>query len=207
MRLINRIVFFVCIVLFTSSCTDERNKQNVNIETEIKDSVVTNMVYFQDTLALQNIYFTIKVTRVGERSQIVIQPEGLEVKNAQLIVETNDEVIGAEIEDLNSDNFPELFIYTVSNDSNRIGNVIAYSVNDGKSVSEITFPNQSENKEAFEGYMGYDEFAVVETSLIRRFPVQKDTSHVTRQIQYKLIDGESSRKLVIKNIWNYNKLK
>ncbi|MGB5191200.1 MAG: hypothetical protein WBN54_14170, partial [Robiginitalea sp.] len=59
------------------------------------------------------------------------------------------------------------------------------------------------------GYMGHDEFAVVETSLVRRFPVYKsgdsnsNPTGGTRQIQYKLQDGEASRLFVIDNISEY----
>jgi hypothetical protein len=48
-----------------------------------------------------------------------------------------------------------------------------------------------------DGYMGHDEFAVVENSLVRRFPVYREGDTNTapsgrmRQIQYKLVAGES----------------
>jgi hypothetical protein len=54
---------------------------------------------------------------------------------------------------------------------------------------------------AARGYMGHDEFAIVENSLVRRFPVYRDgdtnaaPSGGTRQIQYKLVAGESGRVL------------
>ena len=119
------------------------------------------------------------------------------------------QVVDAEIEDLNSDGFPEILIYTTSAGSGSYGNVIGYSVNNGKSISQIYFPEISENKEASSGYMGHDEFAIIETTLARRFPVYKDgdtnnnPTGGTRQIDYKLKDGETSRQFVIAKISEY----
>ena len=56
--------------------------------------------------------------------------------------------------------------------------------------------------------MGHDEFTIIESSLARRFPIYRDgdtNSNPTggmRQIQYKLVDGEASRKFVVDKITN-----
>ncbi len=161
---------------------------------------------FQKTLTLQNISFEIKTSGEGSISQLSIQPKGLEIDNQNIALEIEGQVVNAEIEDLNSDGFPEILIYTMSAGSGSYGNVIGYSVNNGKSISQIYFPDLSENKKASIGYMGHDEFAIIETSLARRFPIYKvgDTNNKptggTRQIQYKLKDGEASRLFVIEKI-------
>ncbi|MDX2432339.1 MAG: hypothetical protein QNK35_15485, partial [Bacteroides sp.] len=114
--------------------------------------------------------------------------------------------VDAEIEDLNSDGFPELLIYTQSAGSGSYGDVIAYSVNNGKSVSQVYFPPISDNPEASKGYMGHDEFTIIETSLAHRFPIYKegdtnaDPTGGMRQIRYKLVDGEASRRFEIVKI-------
>lgn len=57
--------------------------------------------------------------------------------------------------------------------------------------------------------MGHDEFAIIETTLARRFPIYKDgdtnnnPTGGTRQIEYKLKDGEASRLFVIDKISKY----
>ena len=53
--------------------------------------------------------------------------------------------------------FPEILIYTVSAGSGSYGNVVGYSVNNGKSISQIYFPELFDNKEASRGYMGRSE--------------------------------------------------
>ena len=123
--------------------------------------------------------------------------------NSKVSKEIDGAVVNAEIEDLNSDGYPELLIYTVSAGSGSYGDVIGYSVNAGKSMSEIYFPTLADNAEANKGYMGHDEFAIVETTLSRRFKTYTEGDNnsaptgKTRQIQYKLKDGEASRKFVI----------
>lgn len=166
-------------------------------------------IVFQKTLALQNISFLIEATGAGSVTNLTIQPEGLEIDNQQISLETDGQVVDAEIEDLNSDGYPEVLIYTSSAGSGSYGHVIGYSVNNGKSMSQISFPELSDNKEASLGYMGHDEFAIVETSLVRRFPIYKDQdtnsnpTGGTRQIQYKLKEGEASRVFVIDKISEY----
>ena len=160
-------------------------------------------------MTLQNITFDIRTTGEGSISELTIQPSGLEIDNQKIEVEIDGQVVNAEIEDLNSDGFPEILVYTTSAGSGSYGNAIGYSVNNGKSISQIYFPEISENKEASSGYMGHDEFAIIETTLARRFPVYKDgdtnsnPTGGTRQIEYKLKDGEASRRFVIDKISEY----
>jgi len=121
-------------------------------------------IQFQKKLTLQNITFELITVGEGSLSELTIQPSGLEIDNQKIILELNGQVVNAEIEDLNSDGFPEILIYTTSAGSGSYGNVIGFSVNNGKSVSQIYFPEISENEEASMGYMGHDEFAIVETN-------------------------------------------
>mgnify|MGYP001555176601 CR=1 FL=1 len=210
-------IFLVALVgaLTLIACKNDQGKQNVEPleNTEIsstEDPIVEEQESgFQKTLSLQNITFEIKASGEGSIQQLSIQPEGLEIDNQGVTIEIDGAVVNAEIEDLNSDGSPELLIYTVSAGSGSYGNVIGYSVNNGKSMSQIYFPEISENSEASKGYMGHDEFAIVETSLMRRFPVYKagdsnsNPTGGTRQIEYKLKDGEASRLFVIDKVSEY----
>lgn len=161
---------------------------------------------FNKTLFMQDIGFDIKTSGKGSFQQLSIQPFGLKIDNKKINMEIEGSVSGAEIEDLNADGFPEILIYTVSAGSGSYGNVIAYSVNNGKSISQIYFPPITENKEASKGYMGHDEFAIVENSLVQRFKTYKSVdanstpTGIIRQIQYKLKDGVNGRKFVAVNV-------
>jgi hypothetical protein len=174
------------------------------------DEKQIDQTVFSKTLFLQNIGFDIKTTGKGSTQQLTIQPFGLKIDNSKISMEVDGSVTGAEIEDLNADGFPEVLIYTVSAGSGSYGNVIGYSVNNGKSISQIYFPPLTENKEASKGYMGHDEFAIVENSLVQRFKTYNTgdanstpTGNI-RQIQYKLKDGEASRKFVAVNTTEFS---
>lgn len=166
---------------------------------------------FIKTLSLQNIGFDVSTTGKGSIQQLTIQPFGLKIDNNKITIEIDGSVTNAEIQDLNSDGFPELLVYITSAGSGSYGNVIGYSVNAGKSMSQIYFPPIADNPKANKGYMGHDEFAIVETTLVQRFKTYKDSdvnSNPTgniRQIQYKLKEGEASRKFIIDKIIEYPK--
>lgn len=207
------------IILFGSlaiiGCKDDSEKSksqqdDVQKSISVNDSIQEEQkISFQKTLSLQNISFQIITYGEGSIRQLTIKPKGLEIDNNTISIELDGQVVNAEIEDLNSDGFPEILIYTVSAGSGSYGNVIGYSVNNVKSLSQIYFPDLSENKDAFAGYMGHDEFAIVETSLARRFPIYKedDTNSNptggTRQIQYILKNGEAGRLFVIDKTIDY----
>jgi hypothetical protein len=78
--------------------------------------------------------------------------------------------------------------------------VIGYSPNKGKSLSQIYFPELDKNSAALKGYMGHDEFAIVENSLVRRFKIYDSNAKPTakiRQLEYKLKPGEATKKFVL----------
>jgi hypothetical protein len=157
---------------------------------------------FSRKLSLNNISFEINLTG----KQLTIQPSGLSVDNTKVIKQIEGTITNAEIGDLNGDGFPEVLVYITSDGSGSYGTVIGYSVNNGKSMSEIFMPNIADNPKANKGYMGHDEFAIVESTLCQRFKTYnpEDTnSNPTgkmRQIQYKLKDGENSRAFVVDKI-------
>ena len=157
---------------------------------------------FSQKLTLNTISFEINLTG----KQLTIQPSGLSVDNTKVIKQIEGTITNAEIGDLNRDGFPEVLVYITSDGSGSYGTVIGYSVNNGKSMSEIFMPNIADNPKANKGYMGHDEFSIVESTLCQRFKTYnpEDTnSNPTgkiRQIQYKLKDGENSRVFVVDKI-------
>lgn len=152
---------------------------------------------FDQTLVLQGISFRISSPNNTSLSPVKIEAAGLELGNSMLDIKADGVITGAEVADLDVNGSPELYIYTASAGSGSYGGLIAYAVNNGKSLSEIYLPPIGEGDDAAVGYMGHDEFAVVETTLVRRFPLYKtyDTNAKptggTRQLQYKLEPGEA----------------
>ena len=215
MNLFIKIVFILFASFAIIGCKNDSEKSK-SLDDDVQKSITINdsiqegqKISFKKTLSLLNISFEIITHGEGSIRQLTIQPKGLEIDNNTIYLKIDGQVVNAEIEDLNLDGFPELLIYTVSAGSGSYGNVIGYSVNNGKSLSQIYFPDLSENKDAFTGYMGHDEFTIVETTLVRRFPIYKDgdtnnnPTGGTRQIQYKLKNGESNRLFVIEKTIDY----
>ncbi len=158
---------------------------------------------FQKLLTLQNISFEITTKGEGSTQELTLQPFGLKTDNNKFTLQIEGAVTDAEIGDLNSDGFPEVLIYTRSAGSAK---VLGFSVNNGRSLSQISFPNIQDNPKANEGFMGHDEFALVENTLVQRFRIYKqgDTNNQPtgnyRQVQYKMKNGEASRKFVLDKI-------
>jgi hypothetical protein len=161
------------------------------------------------TLTEQGITFHVTSPNNGSINSLRIQPSGLKADNTLIERQIEGTVTNAEVADLNVDGSPELYVYVTSAGSGSHGSLVAYAANKGKSLSEIYLPPMEEDKAAAKGYMGHDEFAVVENTLVRRFPVYKDgdtnsqPTGGTRQIQYKLKAGEAGWILRPDKIVNY----
>ena len=149
------------------------------------------------TLALQGVSFRVTSPNEGSINKLRIEPNGLKADNSPVEREIEGSVNNVEVADLNVDGSPELYIYVTSAGSGSYGSLVAYAVNRGKSMSEITLPPLEDSPGASKGYMGHDEFAVVENRLVRRFPVYRpgDTNAAPtgghRQVQYTLKAGEA----------------
>jgi len=153
---------------------------------------------YEQNLSLQGISFKISCPNHGSLNKLTITPSGLEIDNSVIEKDIDGTVTSAEIGDINSDGSPEIYIYIHSAGSGSYGDVIAYSANNKKSLSDIYLPPLSDDKKNSAGYMGHDEFTLVENVLARRFPVYKqgDTNAKPtggiRDLTYKLTQGEAS---------------
>lgn len=152
---------------------------------------------FDQTLSLQGVSFHVTCPNQGSINALKIEPKGLKKDNTVISREIEGTITGAEVEDLNADGSPEIYVYVTSAGSGSYGSLVAYAANKKKSLTEIYFPSIQDDPKASKGYMGHDKFAVIESSLARRFPIYKDgdknssPTGGTRQIQYKLKAGEA----------------
>lgn len=200
--------FVLCALLM--SCSFSKNEKSSASDTTVKEGIdsVKQEISFNTELTYPGSNISFKINTKGD--SLIIQPSGLSVSNETLYHDiTGYTVVNAEIGDLNIDSYPELFVYLTSDGSGSYGKLIGYSVNNGKSVSQVYLPDISENDEVSKGYMGHDEMAIVENTFCQRFPIYKEgdsNANPTggiRQIQYKLVDGESSKILKIDKVINF----
>jgi predicted small lipoprotein YifL len=152
---------------------------------------------FKKEFELNGIRFVVEATNDGSMNNLTITPTGLSEVNDVISREIDGSVTNAEIGDINADGSPEIYVWVNSAGSGSYATPIGYAANNNKSMSEIYFPSISEDTVNSKGYMGHDEFAVVEGVVAQRFPIYKDgdtnvqPSGKMRQLQYKLTAGET----------------
>jgi hypothetical protein len=166
-------------------------------------------VPFDQTLSLLGVGFRVTSANSGSTNELTIVPTGLAIDDTPMVRTTDGQVVRAEVADLNADGSPEIYVVVRSAGSGSYGSLVAFSANKRKSLSELFMAPLTEHPTAAKGYMGHDEFAVVERRLVRRFPVYKagDTNAApsggVRQLQYKLTRGEASWRLEIDRVVEY----
>ncbi len=205
----SKISLFVLCTLLVSCSFSKKEKSNI-ADTVVNEDIDTakQEASFSRELSYPGSEISFKVDTKGD--SLIIQPSGLSVSNGALYHDiTGYTVVNAEVGDLNIDGYPEVFVYLTSDGSGSYGKLIGYSVNGGKSVSQVYLPDISENNEVNKGYMGHDEMAIVENTFCQRFPVYKEgdsnakPTGGTRQIQYKLVNGETGRVLKIDKVMDF----
>lgn len=156
-----------------------------------------------------NVGFALQATGTSSLNTLTLSAIGLPLNNEALEVELDGSAYLAELADLDSDGWPEVYVYISSAGSGSYGSLVAYAVNNGKSATPIYLPPIDANVEASAGYQGHDEFRVVENRLVRRYPLygEGDTNASPgggmRQIQYRLLAGEDGWKLEIEKVLDY----
>ena len=150
--------------------------------------------------SLQGVTFTVSSQGEGSVRQLTITTSGTPRALAPIRQEILGSVSGVEVADLDANGLPEVYVFVTSAGSGSYGAVEACALNKGRtSLSPIHLPELS--GPAAQGYQGHDEFAVVELTLARRFPIYRPgdsnakPTGGTRQISYKLVPGEASWQL------------
>jgi hypothetical protein len=159
---------------------------------------------FSQKFEENGISYTISSPNKTSGNTLTIKARGLKNGEASILQPVEGLVTKAEVADLNGDGAPELFIYTTSPGSGSYGKAYAWATNAKKSLTQIfiTPPHEKD----LSGYMGHDEFAVIENSFARRFPVYKpgdanaSPTGGWRQFQYTLKPGEAGWVLRIKRV-------
>lgn len=150
---------------------------------------------FDKTLGLQGIAFRVTCPNDSAKPIVTVTPSHLEIDNSPMTAEADGHVTGAEVADLNADGSPEIYVVVRSADTPARVSLVAYAANRKKSLSGIFLPALADDARLAKGYRGGGELAIVERSLVRRFPIYRDGETTptggTRQIQYTLAQGEA----------------
>jgi hypothetical protein len=147
--------------------------------------------------------FSVSSPQLAEKNTLLIVPSGFTASNDSILMDIEGTVLKAESVDINGDNSPELLI--VTQDASKKGYAYVFSGNKNKSVSQVNIQDAETTKGALDGYQGEDDYALVESVLARRFPIYEGGSKTgkTRQIQYKLKNGEAMKQLVVDKVLTF----
>jgi hypothetical protein len=152
-------------------------------------------------MVLQGVTFQVESPNDSSINPVAVRAVADEETFAEEGAEADGTITGVEVEDLNADGYPEVYVYVTSAGSGSYGSLIAYASNRNRSISPIYLPPLEDDPEAARGYMGHDRFAVGEGALVRNFPIYEegDTNAAptggTPQIQYHLQAGEAGWQL------------
>ncbi len=149
---------------------------------------------FWKFLEYNNVLFSVQAIR----DTLTIQPSLPKGRVEEVKIPFKGSIADADIADLDSDGFPEVYVYVRQSEDQHI-RLIAYNLNKGKSLSSIHLQEISNQQVA--PFKGGDEFKPVEGVLVRRYPI-KGTKK-TQQIQYKLKMGEASPQLIIEKVYSF----
>ncbi|KAB1071901.1 hypothetical protein F6U93_00215 [Tamlana haliotis] len=164
---------------------------------EALDASQIDKTLYSKVLMIQDVGFNISAVDKNGQTELTVNAFGLKENHGNpQVVTFKGNVVDAQVEDLDTDGSPEVIVFT---ESNGHGNVLAFSTLKKNSIIPIYFPAVSENAKINEGYKGQDEFTLVETTLGQRFPV----SNGTRQVSYKLVNGEAGKNFEVTNVTDY----
>ena len=166
--------------------------------------------FIDNNYSLNGINFHVQSENNSSINQLTITATGLANGQQSITEEIDGLISNIEVADLNHDGSPEIYVFIRSAGSGSYGSVVAYSSNNNKSISPIYLAPFNVNEKNAKGYMGHDEFSIVNAQLIRRFPLYQkgDTNHSptggTRQLVYILTKGEASWQLTLDKSSHFN---
>lgn len=215
-----KIALIITMVLIATACKEKPSESVAAQDTSESDVTPVEEVTvqpvtpaaapaFNKEFDLHGVHFVVQASNNGSMNTLTITPSGLTEVNDVINREIDGTVTNAEVADINADMSPEIYVWVNSAGSGSYATPIAYSANKKKSLSEISFPPISDDPVNSKGYMGHDEFAVVEGVIVQRFPLYGEgdsnakPSGKTRQLQYKLTQGEAGWLMKLDKVTEY----
>jgi hypothetical protein len=160
-------------------------------------------------LSFGKIDSTLKIGKAGYRvdcknknvdqNQLTIRPVGFEGGARDMSFGIRGRVAKAEIDDLNSDGFPDLVLYIYSDSNAVFGTVYAFLSEANKSITPCALPDIMLDGKVNTGYKGHDQFSLMESYLLQKFPIYKTGDDKdkptggTRVLLYQLVRNEDGK--------------
>jgi hypothetical protein len=116
-------------------------------------------------------YHLICDNKNATKNLLIIKPIGFENTARDISFYAKGIIVKAETDDFNNDGYPDLVVYIFTGDKLEKGTVMGISSSENKSFVPIYFPDIIDDPKIRTGYKGYDEFSLMEGSLLRKFPI------------------------------------
>ena len=164
---------------------------------------------FFGQMVLQGVTFQVETPNDSSINTVTVRAMVDGKTFAEEQAEADGTITSIEVEDLDANGYPEVYVYVTSVGSGSYGSLIAYASNRNRSITPISLPQLEDDPAAAKGYMGHDRLAVGEGALMRNFPIYKegDTNAAptggTRQVQYHLQAGEAGWQLKPYNVFDF----
>jgi hypothetical protein len=158
-------------------------------------------------VVLEKVDSTLKIGKVGyrvecknkkyDRNELTVRPVGFESAAREMNFYINGRVAKAQVDDLNSDGYPDLVLFIYSDSNAVYGTVYAFMSEANKSITPAVLPDVMLDGKVNGGYKGHDQFSLMEGYLLQKFPIyvagdNKDKpTGGTRVLLYQLGKNES----------------
>jgi hypothetical protein len=134
-------------------------------------------------ITFNKIDSTLKIGRVGYRvecrnknvdvNELSVRPVGFDGSAREVAFPLRGRLLKAEIDDLNSDGYPDLVLYIYTDSAAVFGTVYAFLSEANKSITGCVLPDPMMNGKINSGYKGHDQFILMEGNLLQKFPIYK----------------------------------
>jgi hypothetical protein len=148
---------------------------------------------FEERLTAGSVTFIVESPNASS-NYFTLNTEGMSVRNEETKMEVNGAVVRAQLADLNQDSYPEVYIFTRSD--NGTEKVHAFASYRNRSYGQI-YMAEAENAANQRDRDGVETFELMETALLRKFstPQNEQRSGNPQTITYTLKKGETSYRL------------
>jgi len=126
---------------------------------------------------------TLKIGKVGYRvecrnknvdvNELSVRPVGFDGSAREVNFPLHGRLLKAEIDDLNSDSYPDLVLYIYTDSAAIYGTVYVFLSEANKSITGCVLPDPMMNGKINSGYKGHDQFILMEGNLLQKFPIYK----------------------------------
>ena len=151
---------------------------------------------FSQEVSYDNIRFQVASPGSASANSFTITPSGRSASNEAISENIQGQVVDVQADDMDGDNSPEVAVIVEETPGGK-RKAYVYSSFNRKSFGAVNFVDVTD-PDKLAGYQGGDEYAFVENTFIRRFPLYEggQKSGKTRQFQFKLKAGEAMKQLV-----------